>query len=78
LSDDDIFTTVEIHGVVDKPECSIDVPGYEMGIRFGKFDFPAETVLKYKFRSNLGLIGHNLLSKWKVTIDWRTRTIEIT
>ena len=77
LSEQYIFTTVEVHGIVDKEECSVDAPGYEMGIKIGKFNFPNETVLKYKFRGNLGLIGHNILSKLKVTIDWRKRTIEI-
>ncbi len=77
LDDGDMVTTIEIHGIIDKKECAVVVPAFAVDLACGDLVLSPGTVLMYDFHDSLGLLGHNILSKGKLVIDWKARSIEL-
>ncbi len=75
LSEEDVITTVTIHGIVHKEGCSEDAPAYLLDLEIGGRRFKDVMILSYDFGPELGLIGHNVLRNFRLEIDWKEKHI---
>ncbi len=74
---EDRFTDILIHGVIHKEECAEFAPVYLLGVKFDGADIPKTSVVGYDFHSEYGLLGHNVLSRFRLVIDWKTKQIKL-
>lgn len=77
LGEEDVITTVTIHGIVHKEECAEDAPAYLLDLELDGHEFKDVLLLVYDFGPELGLIGHNILKNFRLEVNWKEKHIQL-
>ena len=75
VTPDDIVTHIEIRGIINKEECSRVVPGFRLSLLCAGLRPTKVLAFAYQMGDSHGLIGHNVLRKYRLVVDWRERDI---
>lgn len=76
LSEEDKIGEIEIHGIVRKEGCSDIAPSYLVKAELAGRVLSIALVV-YDFHPELGIVGHNVLSSFKLEIDWKEKAIKL-
>ncbi len=77
LLEQEVTMEVKIHGVIHKEECEALAPAYLLNLIIDNRKIKDILVVEYDFHSTIGLLGHNILKNFELTINWKERTIEL-
>jgi len=77
LDTSDTITEVYLHGIIHKKECEAMAPAYMLDVEIDNHTLQDILVVGYDFNPNTGIVGHNVLSNFQLTVNWKQRTISL-
>lgn len=77
LGEEDVITTVTIHGIVHKEGCAEDAPAYLLDLEIEGRTLKDVLILAYNFGPEFGLVGHNILKGFRLGVNWKEKHIQL-
>ena len=77
LGKNDAEMKVRITGIINKKECEVIAPAYTLDIFVDEFFLANMLILEYDFHKSIGLLGHNVLKRFQLLVNWKKKLIRL-